>query len=295
MKSLRIVVALGLAFGLSLGSAQAQTRTHKTKHKKQAVVAETQPVVHYRVASSKQYIDGSTLDGRTGMFFTGAAEAPAVGHGNITAGVNLYTGTGYTNFDLPMVGINYGIVKNLELAASLPLQFESPSVGDSQSGLGVFSIGGKYVIPAKSVNFAVGMDIRTGPVSKDLGYRTTVFNPKGLVTYRIPGADGLVLNGEFGVGFWSTGDTTYTIGGYSYTVAGVSDSYVQLKAGVGYPFSPKLTGIAELGINEFGDSGSALAVGIRTGTKTKLQALASIGLGAGAPVFMLGGAVVFPL
>jgi hypothetical protein len=229
------------------------------------------------------------------MFFTGAAEAPATGHGNITAGVNLFTGSGYTSFDLPMVGINYGVVKNLELDASLPLEFDSPSVGDSQSGLGVFSIGGKYAIPTKAVSFAVGMDIQTGPVSKDLGYRSTVVTPKGLVTYKIPGADGLVLNGEFGVAFWSTSDTTVLVDGYTYTVAGVSDSYVQLKAGVGYPFTRTLTGIAELGINEFGDSGTALAVGLRTGTKVKLQALASIGLGTAAPDFMMGGAAVFPL
>lgn len=294
MKALRIVVAFGLTFGLGLAASQAQTTTHHgKKHHKTVAVVEQKTVYH--VSASKQYIDGSTLDGRTGMFFTGAAEAPTAGHGHLTLGANLYTGSGYTAFDLPMVGINYGVVKNLELAASLPLKFDSYSGGGSQSGLGVLSFGGKYVIPSKNVNFAVGMDIQTGPVSKDLGYRSTVINPKGLVTYRIPGAEGLVLNGEFGLGFWSTSDTTYSYGGYTVTTPGVSSSYVQVKAGLGYPFSPKLTGIAEIGINEFGDAGSALAVGIRTGTKTKLQALASIGLGSMATDFMLGGAVVFPL
>jgi hypothetical protein len=287
MKSLRIVVAFVLAFGLTAGCTQAQAAT-----KKAAVV--TQAPAN-RVSSAKNYVNGTTQDGRIGMFFTQAAEAPAVGHGNITAAINFASSSGYSAFDMPSVGINYGIVKNMEIAASLPLRIVSPEGGDSQIGLGSVSFGGKYVIPSQNVNFGVGLDIALGPISEDLGWRTTVITPKGLVTYRVPGSTGIVLNGEFGIGFWSMGDRTYDVMGYRVTVDGGSDSFIQVKAGVGIPFTKTLTGIGELGVNQFGDSGSAMAFGIRTGTKTKLQALVAVGLGDGAPDVTLGGAVAFGL
>lgn len=284
MKSLRWIVALGLALALTLGTTQAQAAAKKAK--KAASVK-----VEKRVSSSAQkYIDGTTQSGRSGMFFTGAAEAPAVGHGNLTAAVDYNSSSGWTGFDIPSVGINYGVIKNLELAASLPFQISSPDGGDSQSGLGVLSFGGKYVIPSKDVNFAVGLDLLTGPLNRDLvgGYRRTDLSPKGLVTYRIPGSGGLVLNGEFDIVI--TGDQKYE-GGASVS----ADDFIQLKGGIGVPFTPALTGIGELAINQYGKEGTAMAFGVRTGTKTKLQALMGIGLGDVAPDFTLGGAVAFPL
>jgi hypothetical protein len=300
MKALRMAVALGLVLGMTLVSTQAQAAAKKAK-KKKSVTTTTHSTIRHS-ASTKQYIDGTTQSGRSGMFFTGAAEAPAVGHGNITGSVAYNSSSGWSGLDLPMVGINYGVVKNLELAASLPFQISSPDGGDSQTGLGVFSFGGKYVIPSQDVKFAVGLDILTGPVTKDLtGVRGTDVNPKGLITYRIPGAGGLVLNGE--LGFVITGDRSSDVSvpywdgtGISYRTESFStnpDDYIQLKAGLGVPFTPTLTGIGELAINQYGKEGSAMALGVRTGTKTKFQAMLGIGLGDAAPDFTLGGAVVF--
>jgi len=274
MKALRIAVALGLALGLSFAT-QAQAAAKK-------------------ISSSKSYIEGTTQDGRTGMFFSQTADTSAVGHGKITAAVDYGSSSGYSVLEIPLFGINYCVVKNLELGASIPFELVSVDGGDSQSGLGSLTLGGKYVIPSQKVNFAVGLDIMVGPLSEDLGQSSTDFSPKGMVTYTLP--TGMVLNGE--LGFVITGDQTYThvhMDGHVEEVSYNADDYIQLKGGVGIPFTPKLTGIAELGVNQFGDSGSAMGFGIRTGTKTKLQALLAIGLGDGAPDFTLGGAVAFPL
>jgi hypothetical protein len=282
MKALRIAVALGLALGLSFASqAQAAAKKSVKSH------------------SSKSYIEGTTQDGRTGMFFSQTADTSAVGHGKITAAVNYGASDGFSVVEIPLFGINYCVIKNLELGASLPFEIVSVDGGDSQSGLGSLTLGGKYVIPSQKVNFGVGLDIMTGPLSDELGQSSTDFSPKGMVTYTLP--SGMVLNGE--LGFVITGDVTYTVphfdpGTMTMTTREVSvnaDDYIQLKGGVGIPFTPKLTGIAELGVNQFGDSGTAMGFGIRTGTKTKLQALLAIGLGDGAPDFTLGGAVAFPL
>lgn len=279
MKALRMVVALGLVLGMTLVSTQAQAAAKKKTKKRTAT--KTVAVVHYSRAS-KQYVDGISSDGHMGMFYTGAAKVPAVGHGNIALGVNYNSSSNLNVFEFPWCSLDYGVAKNFELAAGLPLEIIDPSVGDGKTGLGEFRFGGKYLIPADKVDFAVALDVQTGPLTKDLyspaGTRSTDVNPKGLVTYKIPGDGNLVLNGEFG-----------------FVITGADDSsnYVQLKAGLGVPFSSKLTGIGELAINQYGDNGSSMAVGIRTAGKTKWQVMMGIGLDNAAPDFTLGGAVVF--
>jgi hypothetical protein len=266
MKSLLRVVMLGFILGLVLGNLKTQADT-----------------AYQPSRAENQYIDGTTLDGRTGMFFTGAAEVAALGHGNITGGFNYNSYWWGTITNIPVVGINYGVVKNLELAASLPFQIKSvDSENRSYNGLDMLSFGGKYLIPADAVSFAAGLDVSTGPFAKKLNQfqeRGTDINPKGLMTYKIQ--DNIVLNGELG----------FVIGGKR----GVHDydDFFQLKGGVGYAFTPKFTGIAELAINQYGSNSSSIAIGGRTGTKTKFQGMLGIGLGNYAPDFTLGGAVVF--
>ena len=289
MKALRMAVALGLVLGMTLVSTQAQAAAKKAKKKKAATTTTHSTIRHS--ASTKQYIDGLTFGGHSGMIFTESAETPAAGHGNVILGANYMSSTGSDTFDLPWLGVDYGVAKNLEIGANVPLKFASYDGGGSASGLGTLGFGGKYVFPTQDVNFGVGLDIYTGAITKKLtdNARGTDVNPKGLLTYKIPGAGGLVLNGE--LGFVITGDRTVKYGDYEFSVN--PDDFIQLKAGLGVPFTPTLTGIGELGINQFGKEGSSLGFGIRTGGKTKFQALLNIGLGDAAPDFTLGGAVVF--
>lgn len=261
MKSLRFVAVLGLAFGLTLGMTQAQAAAYSQS------------------SNSNQYINSINMDGHMGMYYTGSAEVPAVGQGNIALGVNYNSYSDKSVVDIPWCAVDFGVAKGLELSAGLPFRISSPDVGDSVSGLDVLTFGGKYLIPSDSVSFAVDLDIRTGAIEEKLDPRHTDVNPKGLVTYKSP--DGIVVNGE--VGFVITGKR----GDWS------APDYIQLKGGVGYAFTPKVTCFGELGINQYWDDGSSIALGIRTGKKTKFQGMLGVGLGDHAPDFTLGGSVVF--
>ena len=48
-----------------------------------------------------------------------------------------------------------------------------------------------------------------------------------------------------------------------------------------------------MGLNAYGDEGSILGGGIRTGGKMPLQAMLGIGLGDFAPDFVIGGGICF--
>lgn len=256
MKTGRWMAAMALTAALACGSAAAK--------------------------GADTYVDGISLDGHFGFFYTGEAQVAPQGHGNIALGAD-YNSYGWGSaVDLPWASFNYGVAKDFEISGGLPFNFTSPDSGDGQSGLGVLSFGGKYLIPSDAVSFAVDLDLRTGPITKDLeGVRHTDINPKGVVTYKTDSK--LVVNGELGLvitgkrGDWNPKD------------------YIQLKGGVGYPLSPKVTGFGELGINQYWDDGTALAVGVRTGKKTRYQALLGLGLGDNAPDFALCGSVVFGL
>ena len=264
MKSLRFVATLGLALGLALGTTQARA------------------AVKTQSSDSNSYINSLNMDGHMGMYYTGSAEVPAVGSGNIALGVNYNSYDSSSVVDIPWCAVDFGVAKGLELSAGLPFRISSPDGGDSVSGLDVLTFGGKYVIPADKndqLNFAVDLDIRTGAIEKKLDPRHTDVNPKGLVTYKSP--DGIVVNGE--IGFVITGKR----GDWS------APDYIQIKGGVGYAFTPKVTAFGELGINQYREDGSSLALGVRTGSKIKYQGMLGVGLGDHAPDFTLGGSVVF--
>jgi hypothetical protein len=71
------------------------------------------------------------------------------------------------------------------------------------------------------------------------------------------------------------------------------DTVLQLEAGAGYPFTPKLSGIAELAINRFGDDDGRFSFGLRgKATPTiRWQALLGFGVGKDAVDTTVGGGV----
>lgn len=268
---LAALLAAGPVFDVS-----AQTKKNlskKTPRKAQAV--------------EKVFQSGVNLYGRPGLIYTDSAETPAVSKGHVGIHADYESMTGGSAFRVPF-GASYGIAQDLQLHASLDFLSVSPDVGEGASGLNALTFGGKYAFPASRPSvpsFAVGLDITTSPLSGDLGPSSTDIHPKGMITHTFP--SGLVLMGEFG--FVITGKKTIDtpFGELKVDV----DDFIQLKGGVGIPFTPALSGIAELSINEYGDSGSALAFGVRGGRKTGFQAFLGIGLGDAAPDFTLGGGV----
>lgn len=247
-------------------SAQTKKRLSKKKTSRKTATVE------------KVFQNGINLYGRPGLIYTDSAEAPAVSRGHVGIHADYESMTDSSAFRVPF-GASYGIAQDLQLHASLDFLSVSPDMDEGRSGLNALTFGGKYAFPGSRPNtpsFAVGLDITTLPLSDDLGPSGTDIHPKGMITHTFP--SGLVLMGE--LGFVITGKQK-------------EDDFIQLKGGVGIPFTPALSGIAELSVNEYGDSGSALAFGVRGrgGRKTGFQAFLGIGLGDAAPDFTLGGGV----
>ena len=286
-----MISTLAIALSMTLASGVFAATTAKKKSAKKS----TKKAASY--SSENKVAEGLNVSGRTGLLLSESAQAPEKGKFGLAGHLLFMTSSmsesayGYdvksstTNIQVP-VGVSYGVAKNFELGASLDFISASSSyevngveVGDSEStsGLGDLTFGGKYVIEGKNspVNFGFGADVEIGPLSSDFGDSSTTFIPKGMVTYA---KDSLLLNGNLNL----------VIPG-----AEGADTFVQVGAGAGLALSPKLTGIAELGLNGFGKEASVLGVGIRTAGKTKLQALLGIGIGDASPDFVLGAGVCF--
>jgi hypothetical protein len=282
-KILTFMTAAALTLSLASGvMAATKKSTKKAPAKKSAVMKAT---------AQKEVAEGVNVNGRTGLIWAETAQASAKGDfgGSIhllfmTASESVeFMGTDYdystTNIVVPF-GVRYGAARNLEIGATLDFLSSTVSVEDESettSGLNDLNLGVKYVIEGKDapVDFGVGADIVIGPMSDDFGDSATDFAPRGMVTYE---KNGLLLNGM--LGFVITGTEGL-------------DDFIQLGAGAGLALSPKLTGIAELGVNTFNDEAGVLAVGVRTNSKTQLQATLGLGLGDAAPDFVLGGGVCF--
>ncbi len=296
-KILSIVTALALSMILASGVLAATTKpaTKKAPAKKTAA----KKVV--KKAPEKQFIEGSNLMGQTGLLWAETAKTTPKGKVGGAAHLAIHSDEFFTVVQVP-VGVNFGLSKCLEAGATAEFMSVSPDEGDSTSGLGDLTLNGKYQFDTQSdVKVAAGLDVGIGPLSDDLGESTTDITPKGMVTYTLK--SGVVLNGT--LGFVITGGYEYTYTSYAYdpiTMSVVSrevtadvdpDNYIQLGAGVGIPVSPKLSVIGELGLNAYGDEGSILGGGIRTGGKMPLQAMLGIGLGDFAPDFVIGGGICF--
>jgi hypothetical protein len=294
------IMVAALSLTLATGVFAATSKSTRSKKSTKKTVKKTQKKTVKRYSGDKKVAKGSNVSGRTGLIWTQTADTVAKGkfagaaHLTLMTTSNSMEAYGYktettsTVFDIP-VGGKYGVAPNIELGASIDFMSISSSTkttpavtgagdgDDSSSGLNDFTFGGKYVIEGKKdpVNFGFGMDISVGPMSDDFGDSSADFNPMGLVTYE---KDAMVLNGMLG---------------FVITGAEGADDFVQFGAGAGLALSPKLTGMVELGINSFGKEASVLGVGIRTASKTQLQAFLGLGLGDAAPDFVLGAGVCF--
>lgn len=239
------------------------------------------------ISSSKSALTGTNTGARTGLFFSDTAQTPGDGKAFFTG--HLLYGMD-DNFDLLQIpfGANYGIGPDFELSGTLEfvhLSLDLPAnaaADDSRSGLGNITVGGKYVIrhPGEiPPDIGFGVDVSHGPLSDDLGDDATDVTFKGMITHTVAG--GLLVNG--GLGFLVLGDR----GGQD------NDVVVQVNGGVGYPLTPALTGIAELGVNQFGDDDGIFAFGVRGGLRQRFQILLGFGIGDASPDITLGAGVRF--
>ena len=301
MKPTRSVVVAALALGLCFGATQAQT-THKKstakKHTTKMAVRETSAPVRHRMAE-KEYLVGQTMNGNTGLLTQETAQS--LPKSKFRGGLNLeYAsfGNGFSQFQI-RGGVGYGITKDLEVYGTLPFVSDSYT-GASASGIGSIQVGGKYIIAGKGstpVNFGLGADIGFAGDTKVTPYSGVNIGLKGMVTAKTAG---ILLNGT--LGFVITGSSNITGLGVNpnppYNLINVTYSYnppdyVYLSGGVGVPFTPTLTGIAELNINPYGTDSSNILAGIRAGQKTQLQAGLTIGIGSAAADIGLLAGVVF--
>ena len=195
--------------------------------------------------------------------------------------------------------MGYGVTKDLEVYGTLPFVSNSYT-GASSSGIGSIQLGGKYIIAGKGstpVNFGLGADIGFAGSDKVTPYSGVNFGLKGMVTSK---TGGILLNGT--LGYVITGSSNITVtyvnpfppyNVVSSTVSFNPADYVYLSGGVGVPFTPTITGIAELNINPYGTDSSNILAGIRAGQKTQLQAGLTIGIGSAAADIGLLAGVVF--
>jgi hypothetical protein len=228
--------------------------------------------------SSKQYLSGTNLDGRSGLFYGDTSEVAR--DGQIEGSAHLtFQSIGYYNvsqsvFTIP-AGAHFGIAPDFELSAGAELSiFSYPSYrigpwdfgGGSSTNVIVFG-GGKYRFAGdrEMPDFSFGGTIRI-PTSGG----SIVVMPEGTVTYVLN--NGLLLNGDIGVGISNT-------------------TYVKADVGAGYPISPQVTGIAEIGANQIAYTGSVFAFGIRAAvSEFKLQGLVGVPLTGGGVI--IGGGII---
>jgi hypothetical protein len=228
-------------------------------------------------------IGGSNVYGRTGLLFTETAQTIQPGHASATGNLLYWKKDQVKIYTMPEIGANYGVAPNMEVGGSIEyLSLHAPG-GFSASGLGYFSVSGKYVFEAKEANmpdFAALAEISHGPMAKKLGDSGNDFTLKGLVTRPLPNK--LLLNGGAGLLFVGSRDN---IDG---------ETVFQVEAGAGYPFTPELTGIAELAVNRFGKNDGVFSVGVRGTTSMpalRWQALLGFGVGSYAADYTIGGGV----
>ncbi len=248
------------------------------------------------------HIPGTNVYGRTGLFFTDTAEAPSEGSASVTGHLLYGSGDELDTIQLP-VGVNLGLVENLELSAGIDyarIKFDYPgTAGNTESGLNVLTVGGKYVIPrlaGEPLNLAVGLDISHGPLTSKLGNDGTDFTLKGIMSYTLM-PQKVFLNGGIGLLFLDGRDVeTQAVDPLTGAVStvkakGDGDTVFQLNGGMGLMLNPDLMAIAELGINQLGDDSSILSGGLRGRASDSLtwQALLGIGLNDNPSDFVLVG------
>ena len=270
--------ALVMTVAFCAGPANAASKKKKTETKKEEK-KETKKSENRSSSSgsSKHYLSGTNTWGRSGLLLGDTSEVAGVG--SIEGAAHLtYSSpaSGYSNLDIPFGG-HFGVAENLELSAAGEfLIFDTPSytfgpftIPATSSSSFAIDLGGKYKIKLKGdgpkPDLSVGGDVLI-PTSGG----SAIFTPRGTVSYTLN--NGMLLNGDLGIHI-STG------------------TYVSFDAGVGYPFSNNLTGIAEIGANQAGNGGSELAGGVRVGAdQFKFQALLGIPLNGGG--VMIGGGVI---
>jgi hypothetical protein len=278
MKSAKLVFLGALAVLWTMG-ATPDTASGQTR--RGGVRSASSPSRGARPALGGNYLTGTNVGGRMGLFYLDTAEVPALGQAGVTGHLLFGSGDLFDRVELP-VAFNMGLVENLEVSASLPyvsLDLDLPpnaQADDTVSGLGNLTLGGKYRIPGDPgsyPDFGVGVDLAVGPLSDDLGDDGVDVTFKGLATHTFPNK--LLLTGGLGL---------MRVDGRG----GDSDTVAQLNGGVGLPFTDALTALVELGINQFGDDNGILSLGLRGGRQIRYQASIGLGLGDDAADTTLG-------
>jgi hypothetical protein len=218
--------------------------------------------------SSKQYLPGTNLDGRSGLFWGDTSEVAA--DGQVEGSVHLtYQNSGnehfsVSNFLIPG-GAHFGIAPNFELSAGAQLGIVSFEGGSSTDVLVIGGAKYRFAGDREMPDFSFGGTVRI-PTSGG----SIVVMPEGTVTYVLD--NGLLLNGDVGIGI-SEG------------------TYVKADVGAGYPISPQVTGIAEIGANQVGNGGSVFAFGVRAAlSEVKLQGMVGVPLSGGGAI--IGGGII---
>lgn len=240
-------------------------------------------------ASAAQALQGANVYGRTGLLFTDTAQVAGDGKGLAGAHLLMFSDDDFDGFSA-LFGAGYGI-QQVELYGSGELASRDPDQGDSASGLGSINVGGRWQLPVTGrdlPDFAVGLDISHGPLDDDLGPDGTDITLKGMATHVIA-PQGLLINGGLGILFVDEREVQVVTPVGTFTAESDSDTVIQLNAGAAYPFTPSLTGIVELAINQFGEDAGALSLGVRGKTRGGIgfQGLLSFGLDE-APDLALG-------
>lgn len=269
-------LVLALAFAVCVSPAAAASKKKKKEEKR-----ETKHESSSYEGPSKRYLSGTDLEGRSGLFYgqTSQVAAKNAWEGSLHATWQS-PASGFNYFGFPL-GAHFGIAENLDLAVGASLNilsipgitnpFTGQTIGGGTSSNFTIQGGAKYHIAGENRNspdFSVGGTIY---VPTYTGGQVVVM-PEGTCTYVIA-KNGLLLNGDFGIGISST-------------------TYVKVDGGVGYPFSSKVTGIAEIGANQAGYLGSMFAFGGRfdLGGSTKAQALLGVPLNGGG--VLLGAGII---
>jgi hypothetical protein len=178
------------------------------------------------------------------------------------------------------------VADKFQLGGGIGFRSNSPSIGDSQSGITDLTVSGRYNVMPGPTAISVGA-LATLPVgSEDIFEGTFDFSGFGSLRHYLP--SGVALTGTFGLEFYETKTLRLNPVTGGITTASDRTTGVLMAGGVVYPTRSGINIVSELSLRTEGDF-AFLTGGLDYQSKTggRIRGGIGIGLDDGAPNFAL--------
>lgn len=180
------------------------------------------------------------------------------------------------------------VADKLQLGGGVAFRSNSPSVGDSQSGITDLLVSGRYNVMPGPTSISIGAWATLPVGSEDIFEGTFDFSGFGSLRHYLP--SGVALTGTFGLEFTETKVPQFNpVTGGTKTTSD-HNTGVLIAGGLVYPTRSGINVVSELSLRTEGDFAllsGALDYALKTGGR--IRGGIGIGLDKGAPNFLLRG------